>query len=130
MVIDTSALIAILQNEPETQRLIHAIDLADTRLMSTVSMVEASIVRTGQHGSGGTRDLDIFVERAQIELVAVDEQLARAARDAFVTFGKGRHAAGLNFGDCFSYALAHTRGRPLLFKGGDLAKTDIEAVPY
>jgi ribonuclease VapC len=125
MVIDTSALVAILQREPERRRFIEAIEAADTRLMSVATFVEISIVVEARHGAEGLRDLDHFIARAGIELVAVDVEQGATARRAFSRFGKGRHAAGLNYGDCFSYALAISTGKPLLFKGDDFTRTDI-----
>jgi ribonuclease VapC len=80
-----------------------------------------------RYGSEGLRDLDSLLARASIELVPVDAEQARLARLAYGRFGKGRHAAGLDFGDCFSYALARFRGEPLLFKGDDFSKTDLVA---
>jgi ribonuclease VapC len=96
--------------------------------MSTATFVETSIVIEARHGADGIRDLDLFIDRAGIELVVVDAEQAREARRAFSRFGKGRHAAGLNFGDCFSYALAMTAGEPLLFKGRDFPETDVVRV--
>lgn len=125
MVIDTSALVAILGNEPERRSFIEAIEAADTRLLSTGTFLEISILIESRHGADGVRDLDLFIDRAAIELTPVDDEQAREARRAFSRFGKGRHAAGLNFGDCFAYALAMTKGEPLLFKGQDFAKTDV-----
>jgi len=130
MVIDTSAMIAVLQDEPERRRLTEAIEAADARLMSTASFVEASIVRHARHGRDGVRDLDLLISDAAVELVPVDSEQADAAREAFFRFGKGNHAAGLNFGDCFSYALARTRDQALLFKGADFSQTDIAAIDY
>ena len=125
MVIDTSALLAVLQDEPERRRFNESIELADSRLMSAATFVEVSIVTESRFGAEGLRDLDRFVERADIELVPVDVAQARVAREAFSRFGKGRHAAGLNFGDCFAYALARVLGEPLLFKGEDFSRTDV-----
>jgi ribonuclease VapC len=125
MVIDTSALVAILQDEPERRAFIEAIEAADTRLVSAAAFVEISLVLEARHGAEGVRDLDLFLERAGVEVVPVDEEQAHAARRAFARFGKRRHRAGLNFGDCLSYALAMARGEPLLFKGDDLARTDV-----
>lgn len=128
MVIDTSAILAILQDEPERRAFNEAIEVAETRLMSTATFVEASIVVETRLGYDGLRDLDLFVARASIQLVPVDVEHARIARQAFRRFGRGRQTAGLNFGDCFSYALAKAIGSPLLFKGNDFSKTDLEAV--
>jgi ribonuclease VapC len=125
MVIDTSALLAILQDEPERRRYNEAIEAADSRVMSVATLVEVSIVVEVRFGAEGLRALDRFIERARIDLAPVDLEQARVARDAFSRFGKGRHAAALNFGDCFSYALARVLGEPLLFKGDDFARTDI-----
>ena len=125
MVIDTSALLAILQDEPERRAFNEAIEAADGRAMSMANFVEASIVIECRYGAEGVRDLDLFLERAAIELVDVTLAQGHAARRAFARYGKGRHTAGLNFGDCFSYALAAERGEPLLFKGADFSKTDI-----
>lgn len=125
MVIDTSALLAILQDEPERRAFNEAIEAADTRAMSMANFVEASIVIESRYGAEGIRDLDLFIERAAIELVEVTLAQGHAARRAFARYGKGRHPAGLNFGDCFAYALATDRSEPLLFKGGDFDQTDV-----
>lgn len=127
MVIDTSALLAILLDEPERRSFNEAIAAASSRVMSTATFVEASIVLESRFGAEGVRDLDLFVERAGIELAAVDEDQARMARRAFSRFGKGRHPAGLNYGDCFAYALATVLGEPLLYKGNDFSQTDVAA---
>jgi ribonuclease VapC len=125
MVIDTSALLAILGDEPERRSMNEAIEAAEAVVMSVASWVELSIVVEARHGAAGLRELDRFIERASIELVGVDVDQARIARDAYSRFGKGRHAASLNFGDCFIYALARMLGQPLLFKGDDFSKTDL-----
>ena len=124
MVIDTSALLAILQDEPERGSLNAAIEAADSRRMSVATWVETSIVIETRYGAEGLAGLDLFVDRAAIELVPVDVNQARAARRAYSRFGKGRDPAGLNYGDCFSYALASVLGEPLLYKGEDFQKTD------
>lgn len=100
MVIDTSALVAILQDEPDRRKYIEAIEAADSRLMSTATFVEISIAAEARHGAEGVRALDLFIKRAAIELVPVDAEQASAARHGFARFGKGRHRAGLNYGDC------------------------------
>jgi ribonuclease VapC len=128
MVVDTSALLAVLQDEPERRSFNEAIEAADSAALSVASFVEASIVIEARHGADGLRALDRFVERAGIVVAAVDLEQAKLARDAFSRFGKGRHAAALNFGDCFSYALARVLGEPLLFKGEDFARTDVARV--
>ena len=125
MIIDTSALLAVLQGEPERRRFNEAIEMADSRRVSAATFVEVSIVIESRFGAEGLRAFDRFIERAEIEIMPVDVEQARAARDAFMRFGKGRHAAGLNFGDCFSYALARVLGEPLLYKGEDFARTDL-----
>ena len=126
MVIDTSALLAVLQNEPERRAFNEAIEAADVPLLSAATYVECSMILESRYGAEGVRDLDHFIARARITLVPVDAEQARIARDAFRRYGKGRHPASLNFGDCFSYALARALGRPLLFKGNDFPQTDIE----
>jgi len=129
MVVDTSAILAILQDEPSRAGLVRAIDAADARVMSAATFVECSIVISARYGSEGLRDLDHFIAKAGIELVPVDVDQAYAARVGYQQFGKGRHPAGLNFGDCFSYALALTRGESLLFSGWDLSQTDVDCHP-
>ena len=130
MVIDTSALVAVLRDEPERRRLNEAIESTETRFMSTATFVECSIIMEARHGDDGLRAVDLLIADAGVELTPVDVEQARVARRAFSQFGKGRHPAALNFGDCFSYALAKVTGRPLLFKGADFAHTDITAMPY
>ncbi len=125
MVIDTSALLAILQDEPERRAFNQAIESSEVRRMSTANWVELSIVVEARCGPAGLRDLDLFLGRAGIELVAVDVEQAHEARRAFSRFGKGRHPAGLDYGDCFAYALARVLGEPLLFKDDDFARTDV-----
>jgi len=127
MVIDTSALLAILQDEPERRAFNEAIEAADSRCLSTATWVETSIIVESRYGAEGLRDLDLLISKASIDLVPVDVEQAHIARLAFSRFGKGRHPAGLNYGDCFSYALATALGEPLLYKGGDFARTDIAA---
>ena len=125
MVVDTSALVAILQNEPERQSFNEAIEMAERRAMSVASFVEASMIVEARYGSDGIRDLDLFIAKARMELVAVDADQGHVARIAFRDYGKGRHPAGLNFGDCFAYALAKLLDLPLLFKGNDFSLTDV-----
>ena len=129
MVIDTSALIAILQDEPERRVLNEAIEAAESCAMSTGSFLETSMVIESRYGPDGTRDLDLFISKARISLASVDADQAYVARDAFRRYGKGRHPAGLNFGDCFAYALAKMLDEPLLFKGNDFVLTDIAVYP-
>ena len=127
MVIDTSALIAILQDEPERRSFNEAIEAADGCVLSVASFVEASMIIESRYGPDGIRALDLFIAKAKIGLVEVDADQAHVARGAFRDYGKGRHPAGLNFGDCFAYALAKTLGEPLLFKGRDFSLTDVMA---
>jgi len=114
-----------MRNEPERRAFNEAIEAAATRRMSVASFVEASIIVESRHGTDGLRDLDLFVDRASIELVPVDLEQAWMARHGFGRYGKGRHPAALNFGDCFAYALALVLGESLLFKGKDFAQTDV-----
>jgi ribonuclease VapC len=125
MVIDTSALLAILQDEPERRRFTEAIEAAEARSISAATFVETSIVIEARYGADGLRDLDALIATAAITLVSVDADQAQIARTAFSRFGKGRHPAGLNYGDCFSSALAKALGEPLLYKGSDFAHTDL-----
>lgn len=129
MVIDTSALLAILLGEPEAPHFAKAIEDAAPRLLSAASLLEASIVAETRKGEAAGRELDLFVYRADIEIVPVDQEQAEIARIAWRRYGKGRHPAGLNYGDCFSYALAKVSGAPLLFKGNDFSHTDVEQAP-
>lgn len=125
MVIDTSALLAILQDEPERRSFNEAIEAAEVRRISAATFVEVSIVVEARFGAEGVRDLDLLLSKAGIEIFPVDQEQARTARHAYSRFGKGHHPAGLNFGDCFSYALAKVLGEPLLFKGDDFGHTDL-----
>ncbi len=125
MVIDTSALLAILQDEPERRAFNVALEEAAERVLSVASFVETSVVIEARYGLEGVRELDAFLDTAGIDMVPVDAEQGRLARAAFSRFGRGRHRAGLNFGDCFAYALAASRGESLLFKGDDFRHTDI-----
>ena len=125
MVIDTSALLAILLNEKERRTYNEAIEAAASRIMSVANYVEVSIVIESRFGAEGLRDLELFIERAGIEIAEVDLEQGRLACQAFSRFGKGRHPAGLNYGDCFAYALAVARGESLLYKGEDFARTGV-----
>ena len=128
MVIDTSALLAILQNEPERRAFNEAIEEAASRKLSVASFIECSMVIETRYGAEGLRDLDLFLDHSGIRLVSVDVEQGKVARRAFSRFGKGRHPAGLNYGDCFAYALASVLGEPLLFKGDDFPQTDVTPV--
>ncbi len=128
MVIDTSAIIAILGDEPERKSFIEAIDQDSERLFSAASLLEASIVILQRYGEDGLRDLDMLIGKAGIEIAPVDFEQSRIARFAYRNFGKSRHAANLNFGDCFAYALSKATAQPLLFKGRDFFETDVTPV--
>ena len=128
MVIDTSAVLAILFDEPEADDIEMAIDADPVRLISAASYLETATVAESRLGEPGGRELDLLVHKAGIEIVAVTAEQVDTARDTWRRFGKGRHLANLNFGDCFSYALATASGEPLLFKGDDFDKTDIQRV--
>lgn len=126
--VDSSALIAILRGEPEARQFIAAIAAARTLLISTVSHLETSLVLAGPAGTGEVwGPLDELLKRTEAAVIPFDAEQARLARDAFLRFGKGRHPAALNFGDCAAYALAKSRRMPLLFKGDDFPKTDVVA---
>lgn len=126
LVVDTSAVVALLKSEPGWEALASRLHAAPSRLLSVAGWVELSLVVAGRHGDAATLAfLDRFLQTAAIERRPVDEPQARLAREAFLRFGKGRHPAGLNFGDCFAYALARTLDAPLLFVGDDFARTDV-----
>jgi len=125
MVIDTSALAAIFFHEPERDAFRDAIVAASSRLISAATLLEAGMVIEGRRGGGAGREFDLFIVRTLIKIVPIDAELADLARSAWRKYGKGRHPAGLNFSDCFSYALAKSSGEPLLAKGGDFARTDV-----
>jgi ribonuclease VapC len=128
MTLGTSAVFAVLQDEDERTEFVSLIEQSPRRLISTVSVLEAAMVLEGRRGDDAGSDLDLFLQRASVETVAFDEGQLLVARTAFRRFGKGRHSAGLNFGDCASYALAQWSGEPLLFKGRDFAATDVARV--
>lgn len=125
MVIDTSALLAILLDEAERRAFSLAIESADRRLLSAANLVEVSIVLESRFGGEGVRALDRLLEIAAVEVVAVDRAQALVAREAHRNYGKGRHPAALNYGDCFAYALSRTTTEPLLYKGSDFSQTDV-----
>jgi ribonuclease VapC len=125
MVIDTSAIVAIALNEPDAAELEVRIADDPVRLISAATVLEATVVLETRLGDAGGREFDLWLLKIGAEIVPVDAEQADAARRAWRRFGKGRHAAALNYGDCFSYALALTRGEPLLFKDEDFAKTDV-----
>lgn len=125
MIVDTSALVAILAHEPGFELLDDAITRAPSCRLSAAGFVETSIVVESRGGPDARRFLESLLRRAGISVEPVTVEQALLAREAFSDYGKGRHAAGLNFGDCFSYALAKATGEPLLFKGDDFRKTDV-----
>ena len=126
IVVDSSALIAILRREPEADSFLQIIASSDGCLLSSVSLLETSMVLAGRSGDVGSwTELDALIERADMQVVAQDAGLADVARKAFLHYGKGRHPAGLNLGDCASYALSKARNLPLLFKGNDFPETDL-----
>ena len=130
MVIDTSALVAIMYNESSAPRLVAAIERSANRFVSAGTVIEASLVLLGRFGERGEAQLDALLRALKAEVRDVDADQVAIARDAARTFGRGRHRAALNFGDCFSYALALSCGEPLLFVGDDFSYTDVTAVPW
>jgi ribonuclease VapC len=127
MIVDSSAIIAILRNEPDAGAMIEALQEAAVRRISAVSYVEAAVVADNDRHPVLSRRLDELVRNAQMRIEPVTAEQAEIARQAYRDFGKGRHKAGLNLGDCFAYALAKEMDEPLLFKGDDFCHTDIEA---
>ena len=119
----------MLLDEPAAAPMAEAIEHASPRLLSAANLLEAAIVIESRKGEAGGRELDLLIYRTQIEIVDVDQDQAELARSAWRRFGKGRHPAALNYGDCFAYALAKSREAPLLFIGDDFAQTDIERAP-
>ena len=129
MVIDTSAIAAILFDEPDAAALEGKIADDPVRLMSAATLLEATIVIEARLGDPGGREFDLWLHRAEVEVLPVDAEQADMARRAWRRFSRGRHPAALNYGDCFSYALAVTHDEPLLFKGDDFTKTDVKVCP-
>jgi ribonuclease VapC len=130
MIIDSSALVAILLEEPKALRLTTAIANSSVCRLPSSCLLEASMILLARRNEDGARDLDIYVARSRMEIVPFTESQARLARTAFERYGKGRHPAKLNFGDCMAYALAKETGEELLFMGTDFALTDIAVAPY
>ncbi len=128
MVLDTSALLAVLFDEPGAEGLEAAIESDPVRIISAATLLETSVVVEARFGEAGGRELDLLIHKAAIETVPVTADQVEIARHGFRMFGKGRHAAGLNFGDCFSYSLARSLGERLLFQGDDFARTDVPSV--
>jgi ribonuclease VapC len=125
MVLDTSALLALLLDEPEADSYRVALEEDQTRLVAAATLLETAIVIEAKKGEAGGRELDLLIHKAAIVIVPIDAEHVTEARRAYRRFGRGRHAAGLNFGDVFAYALARTSGEALLFKGEDFSKTDV-----
>lgn len=126
MVLDTSALLAVLFDEPEAEDVETLIAGDPVRLLSAGSALEAAIVVEARFGEAGGREFDLLLHRARVDIVPFDPDQLEIARGAWRRFGKGRHAAALNFGDCFAYALSRRSGEPLLFVGTDFTRTDVE----
>jgi ribonuclease VapC len=127
MVVDSSALLAIMFNEPERSRFIEAIAGDLVRMVAAPTVLETAMVLAGRKGADPVFDIDETLEVLALRVVAFGSEEVREARRAHAAFGKGRHPARLNFGDCISYAVAKTTGEPLLYKGDDFSQTDIEA---
>jgi len=125
MVIDTSAIVAIALDEPEAAEFETRIAGDTVRLISAATVLEAAMVVETRLGEAAGRELDLWLLKAGVDIIPVDAEQLDAARRGWRRFGKGRHQAALNYGDCFAYALAKTRQEPLLFKGNDFGRTDI-----
>jgi ribonuclease VapC len=130
MVLDSSALVAVLFDEPERPRLTIAIERDPRRLISAANLLETALVVEARRGESAGRELDLLMHRAEVQTVSVEAEHIDLARSAWRRFGRGRHRAGLNFGDCFAYALAASTGEPLLFKGEDFRHTDVSSASY
>jgi ribonuclease VapC len=129
MVIDTSALLAIFLGEPERKAFLDSIFQAETRMISAPNVLETGTVLEARRGESAGREFDLFVVRTNLQIISLDSEQLEIARSAWRKYGKGRHPAGLNFGDCFAYALAKFTGEPLLAKGDDFAATDVGICP-
>jgi ribonuclease VapC len=125
MIVDTSALVAVILGEPDAEAHLRAMATADDLSLSASTLVEALIVVEARQGPEASADLQALLADIEASVIPLSEEQANAAAEAWARFGKGRHPAGLNLGDTFSYALAKTTGEPLLFKGDDFTKTDI-----
>jgi ribonuclease VapC len=128
VVVDTSAVVALLTGQPEGGEVAHLLERIDRRLMSAASLVELGIALGARFGPVGTAVVERLLKAAELEIALVDHEQADLAIDAWHRFGKGQHKAGLNYGDCFSYALAAQSGAPILCVGGDFAFTDLEVI--
>ena len=130
MIIDTSALVAVLDQELEAERIVRTLASAPERILSAANLVEVGIVMQARRGDDGARDLDLLLAKLRVDIAVVTANQADIARKAFRRYGRGRHAANLNFGDCFAYALAKDTSAPLLFKGNDFGQTDVMVASY
>jgi ribonuclease VapC len=130
MIIDTSALVAVLDQESEAERIVRTLVSAPERVLSAANLVEAGIVMQARRGDDGARDLDLLLAKLRVDIAAVTADQADIARKAFRRYGRGRHPANLNFGDCFAYALAKDKSARLLFKGNDFGQTDVMVASY
>ena len=128
MVLDTSALLALLFDEPEAESFRIALEADESRLVSAATLLEAAVVIEARKGEAAGRELDLLISKAAIAIVPVDADQTAEARRAWRRFGKGRHAANLNYGGLFSYALSRTSGEALLYKGEDFTRTDVARV--
>jgi ribonuclease VapC len=128
MVVDTSAVIAILSGEPETESFVRALADDSKIIISAFNALESAIVIEAKKGEAGGRELDLLLHRARIEVIPLNNDQAELALSAWRKYGKGNHPAGLNIGDCCAYALSKYSGEPLLFKGNDFSQTDIRPV--
>ena len=128
MVLDSSAIIAILFDEPERPVFTNSIERDPRRLISAANLLESALIVEARRGEPAGRELDLLMHRADIQVVPVETEQVEIARSAWRRFGKGRHPAALNFGDCFAYALSAASGEPLLFKGEDFPRTDVPSV--
>lgn len=126
LVLDSSAIVAILQREPASDTLVRILEQHDTRRIASATLLETCMVLYSRYGDAGEREVDTFVHRTGTQVIPVTLEHVDVARAAYRRYGKGRHPAALNYGDCFSYALATSLGEPLLFVGTDFARTDVE----
>jgi len=127
MVIDTSAIVAILRNEPQAAKLERALVASRVRLVPATCVLEARMVLVSRRGEHALAEVDLWLNKIEADIIPVDADLVDLATQAWLIYGKGRHPAALNFADCFSYALAKRADEPLLFIGGDFSQTDVEA---
>ena len=128
MVVDTSALLAIFMAEPERAQFLEMITQSETRCISAASMLETGIVLEARRGESAGREFLLFMHDAKFDVISVDSEQMDVARLAWRKYGKVHHPAGLNFGDCFAYALAKVLDEPILFKGDDFKQTDLTSV--